>query len=132
MTRFRMLLFALALTVVGCAPATTADTGGTRRDATRITTQEIERAYYNTVFELVQALRPAWVQTRGAMSIQDPTAGQAVVYLDGTRMGGVDQLRQLRTADVESIQYLNGTEASARFGLGHMGGAILVASKRGP
>ncbi len=127
----RTVLLLLALVVAGCASAATGERDVLRRDANRITAEELERATFNNLFELVRALRPAWIQPRGPMSIEDPTAGEVVVYLDGMRYGGPASLRQLRPGDVASIEYLNGTEASARFGLGHVGGAIVIHSKIG-
>ncbi len=127
----RMLVFALTLLLVGCASAPTAENARVRRDANRLTAEEIESVHYNDLYELVQALRPTWIQRRGQMSIQDPAAGEVVVYLDGVRFGGPEELRQLRARDVAALQYLSGPEASSRFGLGHVGGAILIHSKRG-
>ncbi|MBA2670166.1 MAG: TonB-dependent receptor plug domain-containing protein [Gemmatimonadetes bacterium] len=131
MIAVRTFVLALTLVMVGCASAPTAESGRSGRDANLLTAEEIERVHYNNVYELVQALRPSWIQGRGRVSIQDPTAGEAVVYVDGMRFGGVGQLRQLRTADVASIQHLSAGDASSRFGLDHAGGAILVHSKRG-
>ncbi len=131
MTSTAVRLVVLALVLAGCASAATGERDGLRRDPNRITAEEIERAHFNDVFDLVRALRPNWIQTRGAMSIQDPTAGEVVVYVDGMRVGGAQHLRQVRVGDVASIQYLSGPDASSRFGLGHIGGAILVHTKRG-
>ncbi len=127
----RMFVLALALLVAGCASTPSAESGRLRRSANLITAEEIERASFTNLFDLVRALRPAWLQTRGPQSIQDPTAGEVVVYLDGTRLGGPEQLRMLPAADVASLQYLNGIDAPARFGRGHLGGAILIRSKTG-
>ena len=132
MTSLRMFALVLALVVVGCASAPSAESGRSRRDANLLTAEDIERSHYNNVYDLVQALRPSWIQRRGPTSIQDPSAGGVVVYVDGMRFGRAEQLRQLRPGAVASLQYLNAAEASSRFGLGHVGGAILVHFKSGP
>ena len=49
-------------------------------------------------------------------------------YFDGTRMGGIDQLKNIRPSDVYSIRRINGVDAQARFGIGHSGGVLYVSS----
>ena len=52
-----------------------------------------------------------------------------VVYVDNTRMGGPATLAQIPITDVKEIQYLNGTDATQRYGTGHGSGAIIVIRK---
>ena len=54
--------------------------------------------------------------------------GGIQVYFDGTRMGGIDQLKNIRPSDVYSIRRINGVDAQARFGIGHSGGVLYVSS----
>jgi len=81
-------------------------------------------------YAVIDRIRPTWLRQRGPTSIQDPNSGFPVVYLDGTRFGEVDQLRGIRADLVASIQFLNASDATTRYGLGHVGGAILVVTKR--
>ena len=48
------------------------------------------------------------------------------VYLDGTRMGERDALRQVDSHNIDYIQYLDARQATARLGSGHVNGAILI------
>ena len=50
------------------------------------------------------------------------------VYVDGTRVGGVDALRRLPTMTIFSIRRYTGTEAQTRFGVGHSNGVIAVTT----
>jgi len=125
-----LMIPVLVLAIAGCAPAAGAGDGAPRRQANRITTEEIRQAQTQNAYDMIRALRPAWLQTRGAQSITNPGAGQVVVYLDGTRAGGAETLRQIPALDVESAHYLSGPEAGSRFGLDHTGGAILITTRR--
>ncbi|HUF49561.1 MAG TPA: hypothetical protein VMN60_01930, partial [Longimicrobiales bacterium] len=87
-------------------------------------------ASHSDAYDLLTRLRPQWLRPRGSVSAQDPDAGYPVVYLDGTRYGRPELLRSLRTDDVQSIQYLGPTDASTRYGTGHVGGVILVTTRR--
>jgi len=107
-------------------------TGGPRptHSRTLITMEEIAALHVGTAYEVVQMLRPAFLRTRGAASINDPTPVPAVVYLDGFRHG--DTPEALKTIDriaVREIEYLDSREATTRFGTGHRGGAILVRTR---
>ena len=48
------------------------------------------------------------------------------VYVDGSLRGGTYVLRDLMSHSVVSIMYLDGSDATTRFGTNHENGAILV------
>lgn len=58
------------------------------------------------------------------------TSLMAVFYLDEVKQEDVEQMKNVRVADVVEIRYMGGTEASGRYGTGHEGGAILLKTKR--
>jgi outer membrane receptor protein involved in Fe transport len=120
----------LFLAITGCAAAAGPGDGAPRRQGKRISAEEIQQAQTQNSYDMIRSLRPAWLQRRGQQSLTNPGAGQVVVYLDGTRLGGAEALRQIPALDVESAQYLSGTEAGSRFGLDHTGGAILITTRR--
>jgi hypothetical protein len=51
------------------------------------------------------------------------------VYLDGSLMGGLDQLKAISVRSIASIRFLDGLEASNRWGLNHGMGAIVVSTR---
>jgi len=89
---------------------------------------EITRAGFTDAFATVQSLRPQWLVERGTTSFSHPE--HIKVYLDGSLLGGVGNLRQISTSSIESMRYMDGIEASNRYGLDHGMGAILVFTKR--
>ena len=91
-----------------------------------LTAEEIANAHIPNVFDLVSSLRPRWLQTRGVDSFQKPSEIQ--VYLGTTRMqGGVSALRELSSLGITKIEFVDGITASARWGLDHGAGAIVVS-----
>lgn len=52
-----------------------------------------------------------------------------VAYLDGTRLADLSALGGVPTASVVEVRYLPGSEATTRFGTGHIGGAVVVRTR---
>lgn len=124
--------FVLALGVVVAAAAacsTTARTGGPSPSRQTLLADEIQSVAATTAYEAVSRLRPEWLRRRGQISIQDPSAGEVVVYLDGVRYGGPRSLGGIRAEIVQQMEYLDASDATTRFGTGHGGGAILVRTR---
>jgi hypothetical protein len=42
------------------------------------------------------------------------------------RFGGIDSLSRIPSTNIESIQYMNATDATTRYGTGYAGGLIRV------
>ena len=126
--RVYLLVAALACAGVGCAGNTAGD--GTRRDANLITYEEVSETHFTNAYELINALRPNWLQAR-SQSIGTRSAGLPVIYVDGSRMGTVEFLRQIPAGQVQTAQFLRAPEATSRYGSNHTGGAILIVTRRG-
>jgi hypothetical protein len=99
-----------------------------KRNANLITAEEIRETNATNAFEAVSRLRANWLRKRGVASMN--REGSILVYRDGMRFGTPESLRQLNANEIESITFLDGLQATQRFGLDHGNGAILVASRR--
>jgi hypothetical protein len=127
MSDLRRLAVAGCLVAVACGPARrTAEPTPSRRV---LLEDEIRGAQVATAYQIVARLRPEWLRGRGRVSVRDPTAGAVVVYLNGMRQGGVRALEAIVAETVLEMEYLNGQEATTRFGTGHGGGVILVRQR---
>lgn len=120
----------------GCAssPASGASTNqqGARpmRSRDRITAEELATIDVQNALQAVQRLRPNFLQTHGGATTSITRGRQdVVVYVDQTRMGGPSSLADIPINDVKEIQYLNGPDATQRYGTGHGSGAIIVIRK---
>lgn len=115
------------LCVLAGACGARSNAGGTRGDSSLITTAEVDGSGHQDAFTLVQALRPHWLRVRGTSSIAVREIVQ--VYLDGSLLGGPEYLRQVSTHSISSLRYMDGLEATQRWGLDHGAGAIVVSTR---
>jgi hypothetical protein len=97
-----------------------------RRDPDLITAEELATATAGTLYDAVQALRPAWMLRSRPTAVLQQQQAQLIVYLDGTRYGNLESLRQITPGGIVSVRYHSPGSAEARFGPGHLLGAIEV------
>jgi hypothetical protein len=145
----------LAAATFACASAsgsssTASPAGSTQSTSDFITTTEIESAAFRDAYDVVQRLRPTWFTKAraagssgsiggtqvggGNMAVQSSNSVGLVVYLDNTRMGGPQTLRDISASSIKSLQYLDAAAATARLpGLGSsiVSGAIVATSRAG-
>jgi hypothetical protein len=133
MTFTRRAFILLSLATLGCASGTVTKSstpGSTpNRDRNRITAEQLTRTTANNVYEAIQQLQPQWLSDRGPNTINGPKE-TAVVYIDGSRFGDLENLRGLQLSNVAEIRYLTSAEASNRYGMGLPRGVIEVTTKR--
>ena len=118
------------------AVAARRDDSRPRRSGQLIVRDELRRAPYTNAFDAVSQLRPHWLISARQRSPTDREGGGAagviIVYLDGTRLGTLETLRQVPLGDVSEIRYYDAREATNLFGTGHPAGAINVRRNSGP
>lgn len=119
------LLLALALVVSACASGRS---GSASKNPNALTEAEIKASSYTDAYSIVQSLRPQWLARRGETSFARSAPVQ--VYLDDQRYGGLEALRSISKEQVSSMRFLNGIEATDRWGLDHGSGAIQVRTLR--
>jgi hypothetical protein len=120
----------LLLAAPACAsrPAEGPEPRATRAKFDVISREEIDTRAWSNAYDLVTTLRPQWVRQRGP----DTLNGQVTpvqAYLDNVRLPGVASLAQISTAGLVSIEWVDGVEAAARWGLGHSQGAIVLLTR---
>jgi len=103
--------------------------GARARNSDMLKAEEFEESTAIDAMALVQEFRPTWLHSRGVTSINDQSAGEVRVYLNGVSVGGVDQLREIRVSDVRELRHLGAAQAQTRYGVGHAGGVIEVLTR---
>jgi hypothetical protein len=133
--------------MLGAAACSSSSSSGTsaapKPGPNLITADEIARVNVQNAYEAVQKLRPAMLRQRqvasangqGGVMKDAPTgssvaAGEVMVYMDNTRLGDVEQLRQISVASIAAVRYFSASEAQTKWGSGHAGGVIEVITKR--
>ena len=117
--------------VVIAAGAVMAGCGGAARSAVPANRNELTKEdirEYSNAYMAIQSLRPLWLKGRGASSLRRNETVK--VYLDGSLLGNAENLRQITVISIGSIRFLDGLEASSRWGLDHGNGAIMVMSRK--
>lgn len=125
----RALHTALAALVLLAACSGTGERQAERTDRNLLQSDEIRKSGTSDALSAVRMLRPQWLRHRGVSSIN--LRESIKVYMDNTLVGGPDYLRQITTSSVESMRYMDGLEATQRWGLDHGVGAIMVFTVRG-
>jgi hypothetical protein len=124
----RTAWLALLLLLTACS-ANPEGTGVRRSGSTDVILQEeIAAVDRSTAYETIEYLRPQWLRTRSDQSALRP--GGIVVYLNETRFGDVNSLRQIAARDIQRMERFNTTAASQRWGPGHSEGVILISTRR--
>jgi hypothetical protein len=101
-----------------------------RRDRNKISTEEIaEKQSAQNAYDLIKALRPQWLSSRGPTSIMQAEVG-IVVYRGASKLGSVDELRSIPADQVAEMRWYSAGDATMRFGTDHPSGAIEVEMKR--
>lgn len=126
--RGTMFIAALGLAAVACASA-----GGRKaRLATHnvITADEIAHVGATTALEAIQRLQPRMLEKqRGPSSINFEDQAQIMVYVDGSRLGGIESLTLIQSAAIVEIRFLSASEATIRYGSGNAAGAIVITTR---
>jgi hypothetical protein len=123
------ILTACALVLSACAAHGTRELRDPTpsRDSELLTAEELSGVTGSTVYDAVRQLRPAWIMRSRPTAMLQRNQGDVIIYVDGTRYGaGVDGLRTLRLRAAASVRYFSPGSAEARFGPGHLLGAIEV------
>ena len=139
-----LVLWAASVGAIGCAssgatsqagePQTTAVSSAgaarARKDPHVITSDELASRSTLTARQAIEQLRPQFLRTRGTTTLGNAqTKDEIWVYVDGTKMGDLQVLNNIGVHEISEIRYLNPSEATNRYGTGHVQGAILITRK---
>ena len=128
---------------LGCSSATKTTSATPKIDQDVITTAEIDSQPFRDAYDIVQMLRPTWFTRKsggssarrmGVSTSNSAIGAGLVVYIDNSRMGDVEALRQIRPNGIESLRFMDAATATAMLpgiGTSVISGAIVARSRRG-
>jgi len=97
------------------------------RDSDLIVAEELAITNGSTAYDAVRQLRPTWIMRGRPTAVMQRNQALLIVYVDGVRYAaGIESLRLLPIRSVASLRYFSPGSAEARFGAGHLLGAIEV------
>ena len=125
---FGRFAFVLVLFTSACASG---GGGAGARDRNMISGAELEQmrqAGVRDLFEAVTRLRPRWLDVRTSRSLQLETV--VLVYVNDSRLGGIEALRDYPLTNIASLRYLDSAQAGLLPGAGsvHVEGAIVIST----
>src|SRR6266545_364756 len=122
------IVAAFALMLSACSNATREPRDATpSHDSDVIMAEELSGANGATIYDAVRQLRPVWVMRSRPTAVLQRNQAQVIVYVDGIRYAaGIESLRMFPIRSVASVRYFSPGNAEARFGFGHLLGAIEV------
>lgn len=120
----RLSLLSFLLLTGACASGQGAT--GQRVDRNLITRDQVQQNGYRNAYEAVEALRPSWLVPRpDGLTVQR----EVLVYLDHTRLGGIETLRQISAPQILRINWIDAGTAVNRWGVDHSQGVIMVITR---
>lgn len=111
-----------------------------RAEGETISAEQIKATGALNAYDAVQSLRPRWLVTKHVLTIGQAVGGAVrsdtevtgdyavLVYLDRSRLGTIESLRQIDLPLIHRITFYDGTEATYRWGWGHPHGVIHVST----
>jgi hypothetical protein len=116
-----------ALLAAGCSSA---PRDGGPHDPDMLLEDEILASGGRTAYEVIQRLRPLWLRQGPPRSTRLDTV--ILVYYEGTRLGGLEALRELNVDQIRSIRVLDSATAGQLPGLGsqHVERVIMISYAR--
>jgi len=150
MTLRSLVLALLALTTVAASGA--AQQKKVKRDKKVITAEEVSEAAVNNAYEAVQKLRsdrlrqgqrqmtvysrsergsdsPRSSDETGSLSDASDRGVKLAVLVDGTELGGVEELQRIQSNRIEEMRFLSGSDAQQQYGARYPAGVIQVKLK---
>lgn len=118
------LMALLLIPAIACSARQTA--GGERADPTVITQAQIHERGFRTAYDAVEALKAPWLLVRPDGLGQER---EVIVYLDNSRLGGVQTLKQIQSSQIMLIRYYDSRTAIMRWGDDHRQGVIMVVTR---
>jgi hypothetical protein len=130
----------VAASLAACASHAGAPRDGTRgsagaassrakRDPNLITAEELTHGQWANAYDAVRALRPQWLNFKGADTFLGEQS-EVQVRLDDSPLGGIAALRQVTSVGIASIRFVDGVTAAGRWGGAYVNGAILISTMR--
>ena len=131
-----VLAAAAALMTLACATTGSSSSGLRPKSRSQDIIVEAEitasASEAGNALQIIEKLRPQMLRSRGLGSPTDVTGESArpKVYVDNVAYGDLGTLTNLTANQIKEIQFINSRDATTKWGTGHMGGVILVTTRR--
>ncbi|HEX9892637.1 MAG TPA: hypothetical protein VGA78_01885 [Gemmatimonadales bacterium] len=117
------------MTLAGIWPGGMPEALAQKRQRDLITREELVSSAQKSedLYQAIRSLRPHFLlPPRGIRTLGAAPPEPTVLYVDGTKQGGLDGLKSILTMHVEEVRYLEPSRAQHEYGFTHSGGAVIV------
>ncbi len=127
----RYLSIAFFLLVIGIAACSSTGTKAKKGRYSRdlISAQDIKSHNTSNAYEIIQRLRPIWLQGRGRKTLLAGDASYPVVYLNSRKYGTLGSLSNFSANEIVEIRFYSAADATTKFGTNHPSGVIDLIMK---
>ena len=118
------ILVSIAMVVSACGLPRSSTAPLPADSYTVLSQAEISAAPVHTAYEAVARLRPRFLRPTGGTNSLQPA-----VYLNGVRIGGLQELTNIQAMSVREVRFLNAVDATMAYGVSRFAGALLVTTR---
>jgi len=115
--------------VSACAAPTQTIAPDSPASPQRIVPSELLDVVAGNAYDVVRQLRPQWLRSRGPTSVMEPRGELPSVYVDNMMHRDLEVLRDIPLSEILEMRFVNGPDATNRWGTGFVAGVIEVVKK---
>ncbi|MFQ5677359.1 MAG: hypothetical protein ACE5G1_15835 [bacterium] len=95
-----------------------------------ITSDEISsfasKSSLGNAYDLIYVLRPRFLSSRGQRTLEASKVAEPVTYLNGIKLGGSKELKQISVSNIVEVRFMNSSDAATFYGGRHPFGVIHI------
>jgi hypothetical protein len=95
-----------------------------------ITEDQVIASKGANAFEVIKKVRANFLSYRGRTTLSGTSSPDPTVYLDEQPFGPISSLRTIPANEITEIRLYRSWEATTKYGMGNMGGVILVTTRK--
>ena len=95
-----------------------------------ITEDEVIASKATNAYDVIKKVRANFLSYRGRTSLAGTSSPDPTVYLDEQPFGPITSLHTIPADEITEIRLYRSWEATTKYGMGNMGGVILVTTRK--
>lgn len=118
----------LSLSSFACTHNSPPDRDGYRAQV--ITEDEVVASKAANAYDVIKKVRANFFSYRGRTTLIGTSSPDPTVYVDEQPFGPISSLRTIPADEITEIRLYRAWEATTKYGMGNMGGVILVTTRK--
>lgn len=118
----------LTLSVLACTHNSPPGPDGYRAQV--ITEDEVVASKAANAYDVIKKVRANFFSYRGRTTLIGTSSPDPTVYVDEQPFGPISSLRTIPADEITEIRLYRAWEATTKYGMGNMGGVILITTRK--